>query len=94
MGEIRTRALAAMVTNFPWQPDFHKKVLLTQKSSAKLFTISYRMKNYSQKKLMRKNLSNQLSEPVRGGQISPNICSSLLGISSILLYKCIINIGM
>ena len=43
---------------------------------------------------MRKNLSNQLSEQVRGAQIPPDICSSLLGISSILLYKCIINIGM
>ena len=43
---------------------------------------------------MRKNLSNQLLQPVRGGKIPPNICSSLLGISCILLYKCIINIGM
>ena len=94
MGEIKTQALVAMVTNFPWQPNFHKKVLLTKSPLLNLFTISYKMKSYSQKKLMRKHLSNQLSEPERGAQIPPNICSSLLGISFILLYKCIINIGM
>ena len=43
-----------------------------------------------QKKFTSKKLSNQFSESVKCAEIPPDICLFLLGIWSVLLYKCII----
>ena len=39
---------------------------------------------------MRKDFSNQFSKAVKVAQIPADICPSLLGIWSVLLYECII----